>query len=50
MRRGAFIAEFWGRCASCSEDIEPGQECIYNEMDEVVHIECCDPGEDWERW
>lgn len=41
MASRVFIAAYHGRCADCSEDIEPGDEARYNDDDEVVGEDCC---------
>lgn len=35
----AFIARFKGRCSSCGEDIEPGENVFYDDH-ELVHVTC----------
>lgn len=39
-----FIAQYYSTCASCFEDIEPGDDATYQD-DEVVHADCVD--DDW---
>jgi hypothetical protein len=36
-----FTAKYFGRCGICDEDIDPGDECDYDD-DEVCHAECID--------
>lgn len=35
-----FLARYPGRCASCSERIEPGDNVTYTTDDELVHADC----------
>lgn len=35
-----FTAQYRGRCWACDERIEPGDECAYDEDDEVIHVDC----------
>lgn len=34
-----FEARFYGRCADCGDDIEPGDDVRY-EDDELIHDDC----------
>lgn len=40
-----FIARYRGRCFICEEGIEPGDEAIYTDDDELAHPMCEDRGE-----
>lgn len=36
-----FEARCGGRCAECSERIEPGDDVRWNDSDEIVGEDCC---------
>lgn len=38
----SFTALYPGTCAACLDEITAGQECTYDERDEVVHVRCPD--------
>lgn len=46
-RRKIWQARFDSRCAQCDDEIQEGDDCVYNEDDEVVHANCFD-GETYE--
>lgn len=35
-----FKARYFGRCAACDEQINPGESVEYDDDDELVHREC----------
>lgn len=38
----SFTARYISECADCGNDIEPGDEAMYDEDDQVVHVHCPD--------
>lgn len=40
MMARTFTARYPGRCLECDDDIEAGQEVMYDSADRVIHVEC----------
>ena len=48
MAKRPWQAQYYSTCPACGEKVEPGDEAVFNDNDQVVHVECYD-GELWEE-
>jgi hypothetical protein len=42
-----FEARYRGHCGICDDDIEPGDDLVFEEDDSLVHADCTDEEVDW---